>query len=157
MLALHTYKSGNGYFQNCSRFSKICTMKVFVESIKVWFECGLRIDQTESNNSKLWSLMNLFFLLLSQGSYFLLSILYIIVYFNEIDIIQLLYIGLQVQMGFLALSSSFCLHIQRKNIVKMIQKVRTIVNKRKKGENNIIIDTKFVYSTLKQDPMIKHK
>lgn len=104
-------------------------MKVFVESKKVWFECGIRTEEIETGKFKSLRFMNLFLLLLSQGSYFLLSILYNVMYFNEIDIVQLLYIGLQIQMGFLALSSSFCLHFQQKNILKMIQTVQSFVDK----------------------------
>lgn len=100
-------------------------MKVFVESKKLWTQCGVRIEEHRTGDSN-WVCFVL--LLLSQGSYFVLSVLYIVIYFVDIDVIQLLYIGLQAQMAFLALSSFFCLNQQNKEISKMIQNVQRIVD-----------------------------
>lgn len=121
-------------------------MKIFVESKNVWKQCGLITEADVSIVSKIFYFIHFILILSSQGLYFVLSVLYIAIYFAETDIIHLLYIGLQSQMAFLALSSFFCLHLQRQNITKMIEKIQKLVDERNNTINNIVSEAiHFIY------------
>lgn len=104
-------------------------MKVFVQSNQIWFECGVRIEEPENENkSKFRYVVNFCIVLASLGTFALLSILYIISQIAELHIIEVLYVGMQIQMPFLGLASLFCLLFHRKNIRQMIQKVQERVD-----------------------------
>lgn len=104
-------------------------MKVFVQSKQIWFECGVRVEESENENkSKFRYVVNFCIVLASLGSFALLSILYITSKISELQIIEVLYVGMQIQMPILGLASLFCLRFHRQNIRRMIHKVQERVD-----------------------------
>lgn len=104
-------------------------MVVFEEARKLWFECGLEVEELRTFKLKFLKHLHRFLVYGSTVGFCVLSVAYTAVYFESLDPVQLAYLAVQSQWGFLSTSLVTSVVLVERKIRRMLETFQNIVDK----------------------------
>lgn len=104
-------------------------MIVFEQARKLWFQCGLEVENLSSTKSILFKKLNKLLIFGSQGLFLSLSVIYALQHVSEMQSDEIAYVVLQAQWGLLSVSLLVSIHLVEGKIAKMLENCQNLVEK----------------------------
>lgn len=104
-------------------------MIVFEQSRKLWFQCGLRVEDFASRKDKSLNKVHMVVVLGSQFAFLVTSLIYTYMHVQQMELFQVAYTALQNQWASLSVSLNVSIHLVEEKIRKMLEVCQDIVDK----------------------------
>lgn len=104
-------------------------MVVFKQSRKLWFQCGLHVEDFPSIKMNILNKLYKIIIFGSQFSFLIGSFIFTWKFVQYLELFQMVYIALQNQWAILSVSLIVCINLVEKRIRNMLTACQNIVDK----------------------------